>query len=282
MLVNNTKEMLEKAKDGKYAIGAFNIENMEFAQAVIWAASELNAPVILQTSVNTLKYASPKLFYNMVLAIASEAKIPVAIHLDHGESFIDVMKCVKGGYGSIMFDGSLLPYIENVEKTQKIVETCSALGITVEGELGAVVGKKNMPAQSKFLYTDPDTAADFVQRTGVDSLAVSIGTVHGLYKSEPCLDYERLLKIKEAVAIPLVLHGASGLNEKQIKECIYRGITKVNIATELRLAWTNSIKNEQKILEGIFDPKKASGKARKEVMNIVKEKINILGSNDKA
>lgn len=282
MAIINTNEMLADAKQKHYAVGAFNVENMEFVQAVIWAAEEMNSPVIVQTSVNTLKYATPEMFINMVRTCAETVKVPVAIHLDHGSTLFNIMTCVKAGYKSVMFDGSMLPYESNVEKTRLVVELCKSIDVSVEAELGAISGKEGAPEESTSLYTDPDVAVDFVNRTGVDSLAVSIGTVHGLYKATPKLDYERLTTIKNCIEAPLVLHGASGLTVDYLRECIARGITKVNIATELRCAWSETARQYMSENPKVFDPKKASKLAREAVMNVVKEKILILGSNDKA
>lgn len=282
MAIINTNEMLADAKQKHYAVGAFNVENMEFVQAIIWAAEEMKAPVIVQTSVNTLKYATPEMFVNMVKTCAETVKVPVAIHLDHGSTLFNIMTCVKAGYKSVMFDGSMMPYERNVEQTRLVVELCKSIDVSVEAELGAISGKEGAPEESESLYTDPDVAIDFVNRTGVDSLAVSIGTVHGLYKATPKLDYERLTTIKNHIEAPLVLHGASGLTVDHLRECIARGITKVNIATELRCAWSEAARQYMVENPNVFDPKKASKLAREAVMNVVKEKILILGSNDKA
>lgn len=282
MAIINTNEMLADAKQKHYAVGAFNVENMEFVQAVIWAAEEMHSPVIVQTSVNTLKYASPEMFINMVRTCAETVKVPVAIHLDHGSTLFNIMSCVKAGYKSVMFDGSMLPYEKNVDQTRLVVELCKSIGVSVEAELGAISGKEGAPEDSSMLYTDPDVAVDFVNRTGIDSLAVSIGTVHGLYKATPNLDYNRLSVIKNSIEAPLVLHGASGLTIDHLRECIARGITKVNIATELRCAWTDTYRRYIKENETVFDPKKASKLAREAVMNVVKEKILVFGSNSMA
>ena len=282
MAIINTNEMLVDARHKHYAVGAFNVENMEFVQAVIWAAEEMRSPVIIQTSVNTLKYATPEMFINMVKTCAETVKVPVAIHLDHGSTLFNIMSCVKAGYKSVMFDGSMLPYESNVEQTRQVVDLCKSIGVSVEAELGAISGKDGAPEESISLYTDPDVAEDFVNRTGVDSLAVSIGTVHGLYKAEPKLDYDRLSTIRNRIEAPLVLHGASGLSIDHLRECIARGITKVNIATELRCAWTDTIRQYLMENPSVFDPKKASRKARETLMNVVREKILNLGSNYKA
>ena len=277
-----TNQILQKAQAGGYGVGAFNVENMEMVQAIVQAAVELDAPVIIQTSVSTLKYATPELFRAMVASCVEDVHIPVALHIDHGTSLDAIMMAIKGGYKSVMFDGSLLPYIENVEQTAEIVKICHHLHISVEAELGAIAGKKDAPQDSRLLYTQPDTAADFVARTQCDSLAVSIGTCHGIYKTTPKLDYERLQAIRKVVPVPLVLHGASGLSDEQVQTCIKYGISKVNVATELRQAWTHTIHQHQQENPGVFDPKGAGKAARLAVQNIVKQKIEMLGGAGKA
>lgn len=281
MAIVNTKEMLKDAKLNHYAIGAFNVENMEFAQAIIWAAAEVDSPIILQTSENTLKYGSPELFRAIVDTIAKEVTIPVAIHLDHGTTFKSVERCVYADYRSVMFDGSMMCYKDNVETTARLVKKCRPRGISVEAELGAISGKEGAPTESTDLYTDPITAVEFVKETSVNSLAVSIGTVHGLYKTEPNLDYDRLRTLNEMLDVPLVLHGASGLNNDQLRKCIECGISKINIATDLRIAWTEALKKYMVENPLVFDPKKATGKGRDAVMDIVKDRLAILGSIDR-
>lgn len=281
MSIVNTKEMLKDAKLNHYAIGAFNIENMEFAQAIIWAAAEINSPIILQTSESTLKYGTPELFRSIVESISKEVTIPVAIHLDHGTTFKSVERCIYADYRSVMFDGSMMCYKDNVETTARLVKKCRPRGISVEAELGAISGKEGAPSESKNLYTDPQTAVDFVKDTSIDSLAVSIGTVHGLYKTEPKLDYDRLKIISEMVDLPLVLHGASGLDNSQLRKCIELGVSKINIATDLRIAWTETLKKYLNENPSAFDPKKAAREARTAVGEIVKERLTVLGSIDR-
>lgn len=278
----STTKLLRKAQVGNYAVGAFNVENMEMVQAVVEAAAELQAPVIIQTSVSTLKYAQPELFYAMVNACIDNEDIPVALHIDHGNSFEAIMRAIKGGYKSVMFDGSLLPYIDNVSQTAEIVKICHQLGVSVEAELGAIAGKKDAPQDDKLLYTQPDTAADFIAKTGCDSLAVAIGSCHGIYKTTPKLDYERLKTIRQKVKVPLVLHGASGLSDEQVQTCIRYGICKVNVATELRQAWTAALGEYNIHNPSVFDPKQAGKQARMSVKEIVKQKIIVLGSDQKA
>lgn len=281
MAIVNTNIMLRDAKLNHYAVGAFNIENMEFAQAIIWAANSMHSPIILQTSENTLKYASPTLFCSIVQTLAKEVSIPVAIHLDHGTSYASVLACVNAGYKSIMYDGSMLPYKNNIEVSKRLVNLCNPQGISVEAEIGAISGKEGAPVMSDSLLTDPDLCASFVKETGIDSVAVSIGTVHGMYKSEPKIDFERLRKINSIVEIPLVLHGASGLSTEQLVQCIDCGISKINIATDLRYAWTEAIKTYLQENPSVFDPKKASKVARERIQEVVCEKIRILRSENR-
>ena len=278
----NTRKMLLKAQSEGYAIGAFNIENMEFVQAAIEAAEEMESPIILATSVNTLKYASSNIFSSMVKSTCENSEIPVALHLDYGESYQDVIGVIKSGYLSAMIDGSKLTYLENVELTAKVTALCGNFDITVEGELGAIGGKPGDLRVEELMYTDPETANDFVRNTKVDSLAVAVGTAHGKYKSTPKLDINRLDQIRKKVDVPLVLHGASGLNDNQIRSCIKNGICKINIATELRCIWTQAIKKSYAETPDIYDPKNAAGEARKAVKELIKKKISLFGSEGKA
>lgn len=282
MQIVNTKEMLANAQKGRYAVGAFNIENMEFAQAVIEAAEELRSPVILATSVNTLKYADPNIFISIVTAICDRATVPVSLHLDHGEQYFDVLSTTMAGYKSVMIDGSKKSYSDNLELTKKVVSICKPFDISVEGELGAIGGKPGDKNIEELMYTNPETAKDFVEKTGVDSLAVAIGTAHGIYKSTPKLDIDRLDLIRDKIDVPLVLHGASGLSNEQINACITHGICKINIATELRIAWTNALRECLQKNVDKYDPKVFSRVAREEVKEIVKEKIIVCGSKGKA
>ena len=274
-----TGEMLKKAQEGGYAIGAFNAENLEMVQAIIAAAEAENAPVMIQTTPGTLKYAGPKCFARIVSRIARDAKVPVALHLDHGNSYELAEECAREGYTSLMIDGSKLPYEDNIALTRRV--TAMACGLPVEAELGTVGGKEDgMEARPQ--YTDPEEAADFVSRTGISSFAVAIGTAHGVYKGEPKLDLDRLSAVREKVDIPLVLHGTSGVPEDQVRECIRRGICKVNYATDLRIAFTAGVKKAMAEQPDAFDPKKYLAEGRKAVQNRVQELIRLLGSSGKA
>ena len=273
--------MLLDAQKNKYAVAAFNIENMEMAMAVIYTADQLHSPVICAVSQNTLNYANANVFFGIVKSIADSVSIPVALHVDHAEKIEVVYNVLRNGFSSVMIDGSKLPYIDNVGITKKVVEICQIFDIPVEGELGAIGGKEDSLPDKDLLYTKPETALDFVEHTGVSSLAVAIGTAHGIYKNTPCLDYERLTAIRNVVDIPLVLHGASGLSEEQIKECVARGICKINFATELRQAFTSAVKKYLSVDSNVIDPKKMGKMAMEAVSLVVKEKIIQLGSNNR-
>ena len=250
----STHEMLLAAQASKTAVGAFNIENMEMAQAVIEAAESVGCPVIIQTTSTTLKYAPPSVFVGIVAALAKEATVPVALHLDHGSSVELAIECMKAGYTSVMYDGSALSFDENLKNSKRLVESASAQGITVEAELGSIGGKED-EVEAENAYTDPQDARVFAEGSGVDSLAVAIGTAHGIYAGTPVLDMQRLADIKKLVNVPLVLHGASGLSEESIKDCIRSGICKVNFATDLRIAYSDGIKGYLKESPKAYDPK---------------------------
>ena len=275
----DTKEMLEKAQAGGYAVGAFNVENLEMIQAVIAAAEKENSPVIIQTTPGTLNYAPPEAFAGTVRALAEKAAVPVAMHLDHGNSFELAERCRKADYSSIMIDGSLLPFEENIALSESVVKAVSPL--PVEAELGTVGGKEDTRS-ADVLYTDPAQAAEFVSRTGISSFAPAIGTAHGVYKAEPKLNLPLLDEIRSAVSVPLVLHGTSGVPDETVKECIKRGICKINYATELRITFSNAVRKALADMPEAFDPKKYLGEGRAAVENRVRELIGVCGSNGKA
>lgn len=278
-----SKELLLHAKENHYAVGAFNVENMEMVQAVIAAAEELRSPVILQTTPGTLKYAPAELYYANVAAVAKAAKVPVAVHLDHGSSFELALRAFRAGYTSIMIDGSQKTFEENIALTKAVVEACHAGGVPVEAELGKVGGKEDdLDGGEGNGYTVPEEAAEFVERTGVDFLAVAIGTAHGVYKGIPKLDVERVSRIAQLVDIPLVLHGTSGVPDETVRECIARGMCKVNYATDLRIAFTEGVKEYLLKDPKAYDPKKYGAAGRERVKQYVLQKIKVCGSNAKA
>ena len=282
MALVTTKELLLDAQKNGYAVGAFNVENMEMVQAVIEAAEELRAPVIMQTTPSTLKYADPEYFYANVAAAAKKATVPVVMHLDHGSSYELAMKAFRAGYTSIMIDGSHSVLEENIAITKEVVRACHAGNVPVEAELGKVGGKEDDLDGGAGGYTDPEDAAYFVKETGVDSLAVAIGTAHGVYKGIPKLDIERLSKIREVVDIPLVLHGTSGIPDEDVRECIRRGICKVNYATDLRIAFTEGVKEVLEADPDTIDPKKYNAKGREKVKEYVCGRIKVCNSDGKA
>ena len=278
-----TKELLKDAQKHKYAIGAFNAENLEMVQAIVQAAEELQAPVIIQTTPSTVKYADLSFFLAMVQTAAQKATVPVAMHLDHGNSFDLAMQALRCGYTSIMIDGSAKSFQENIEITKSVVDACHPSGIPVEAELGKVGGKEDdLEVSGKPAYTDPIEAKKFVEETGVDSLAVAIGTAHGFYKSTPVLDIARIEEISQAVDVPLVLHGTSGVPDEAVQKCIQNGMCKVNYATDLRAAFTKGVSEVLEAHPETIDPKKYSAKGRDEVRKYVSQKIHVCGSCGKA
>jgi tagatose 1,6-diphosphate aldolase GatY/KbaY len=271
--------LLQNAQAGEYAVGAFNVENLEMAQGVVAAAERMGAPVIVQTTPGTLRYAPPEAFAGMVRALAEAAVVPVALHLDHGHAFELAERAVAAGYTSIMIDGSTLPYEQNLALTRRVVSM--ATGLPVEAELGTVGGKEDDHA-AQVQYTDPAMARDFARDTGIASFAVAIGTAHGVYKGEPKLDLDRLSAIREAVAVPLVLHGTSGVPAAQVRACIRRGICKVNYATELRIVFSQAVRRALAAAPEALDPKAYLGPAREAVTELVCQRIKLCGCDGKA
>lgn len=218
MALVTTKQMLINAQKDNYAVGAFNVENMEMVMAVVEAAEELNSPVIMQTTPSTVKYADVEFFLANAKVAAEKANVPIAMHLDHGNSFELAIKAFRAGYTSVMIDGSHSSFEENIELTKSVVDVCNCANIPVEAELGKVGGKEDDLDGGDGGYTDPEEAKQFVEKTGVDSLAVAIGTAHGVYKGEPKLDIDRLSEIRQVVDIPLVLHGTSGVPDETVEK----------------------------------------------------------------
>ena len=283
MALVTTKEMLLKAQEGHYAVGAFNVENMEMVMAVIGAAEELNSPVILQTTPSTVKYAGLDYYLANVKVAAEKASVPVAMHLDHGSSFELAMQALRAGYTSIMIDGSHESFEDNIAVSKAVADACRPSDIPVEAELGKVGGKEDdLDGGEGNAHTDPQEAKEFVERTGVSSLAVAIGTAHGIYKGEPKIDLDRLSEIREVVSVPLVLHGGSGIPDEIIKESIRRGIAKVNYATELRIAFSNGVKKVLAENPDVIDPKKYGAAGRDFVKEFVKGRMEVCGSINRA
>lgn len=297
--------MVPARKNG-YAIPALNIQNLESLKAVSEAAVEEKSPVILAISPSVVKYAGLPYIVGMAKIAAQSATVPMSIHLDHGEDFETCQKCIDAGFSSVMIDGSFLSYEENIAVTKKVVAVAHAKGVSVEAELGKLAGvEERSVAEKDAILTDPENACDFVEQTGVDTLAIAIGTSHGAYKfkSEAKLDIDRLKVINQKVAIPLVLHGASsvpialiekackfgaqlseakGIPEEEIKKAIALGVAKVNVDTDLRLAFTGSVREVLSTSPKEFDPRKILGPAKEAMKQVAKNKMQLFGSSGKA
>jgi len=304
-----TRELLVAALKGKYAVGAYNVNNMELLQAIVEAGNELKAPLILQVSAGARKYANQAYLIKLVEAALNSSTIPIALHLDHGEDFEICKACIDGGFSSVMIDGSKHPFEENIALTKQVVDYAHSRGVSVEAELGRLAGvEDNISVSEKdAIYTNPREAAEFIERTGVDSLAVAIGTSHGAYKfkGEAKLDFERIAEIQKAVGYdyPLVLHGASsvpaelvkvcndfgaeipgakGVPEEMFSQATKLGVAKINVDTDLRLSFTGAIRKHFAENPAHFDPRQYLGPARAAVKEVVKQKIQIFGTNGKA
>jgi fructose-bisphosphate aldolase class II len=300
-------EMYPKALKENYAIGQFNVNNLEFVQAVLEAADEMKSPAILAASTSAQKYAGLDYLSTIVRIGAEKINVPIALHLDHGATFEDAKNCIESGFTSVMIDGSHYPYEENIRITKEVVDYAHSKGVTVEAELGKLGGIEDevkVDAKDAKL-TDPDEAIDFVKRTGCDALAIAIGTSHGAYKfkGNVILAFDRISEIKKRLNMPLVMHGSSGVlpemlekcnkyggsisgakgvSDDAVREAIKRGINKVNIDTDLRLAFTATMREVLATKQSEFDPRKILGPAREAVKQVVKAKMIVLGSVNKA
>ena len=283
-MITSVKEILNKAKEGGYAVGAFNTTNMETTRAIVEAAKAMKSPVIIQMTEKTLEYAGGRAIFNLVKNIAEfyAPEIPVGIHLDHGKSLEIINRCINIGFPSVMYDGSRKIYADNMLLTKNVVETCHLKDICVQGELGSVpyIGETEMGEIDWDKYmTDPQQAADFVKETGVDALAVAIGNAHGFFKERAVPDYERLEAIHKLVDLPLILHGASDWENDRVQEVISRGICCFNVDTATRLAFVNSLASSFQDQHNLsFDIRKLLGDAQEEVKNTVMKKIEYFGS----
>lgn len=277
-------ELLLKADREGYAVGAFNANNMEIVQAIAQAAAMENSPVIMQASQGAIKYAGLDYITGMVKMAADEYKVPIALHLDHGTDFDQVVKCIRSGFSSVMYDGSKLTLKENIAMTNKVLDMARPIGVSVEAELGKIGGTEDHVHvdEKDAMYTDPEEARIFVEETGVESLAIAIGTAHGQYKGEPRLDFERLEKIKQLVKIPIVLHGSSGVPDNTIQKAIGLGVCKVNIDTNIREAFVWEMRKIMDNNPDEIDPRKILGPAREAAVDIIRQKIRLFGSSNKA
>ncbi len=306
MPITTPKEMFDRAYKEGYAIGAFNVNNMEIIQGIMEAGAEERSPLILQVSAGARKYAGQNYIMKLVEAALEDADIPVCVHLDHGPDFELCKACIDGGFTSVMIDGSHLPFEENIAITKKVVEYAHDRGVWVEAELGRLAGVEEHVVSESSIYTDPDQAVEFVERSGCDSLAIAIGTSHGAYKfkGEAKLDFERLDKISSMMpGYPLVLHGASsvpqefvemantygaklgdakGVTEDLLRQAAKSGVCKINIDSDIRLAMTANIRKYMAENPEAFDPRSYLKPARQAVKDMVQRKIrNVLGSSNK-
>lgn len=284
MSLVNVDTLLTAAKQGGYAVGAFNCNNMEIVQAIIAAAEAEQSPVIIQASQGAIKYAGLAYIVALVRTAADQATVPVALHLDHGTSFEQVIQCIGHGFTSVMIDWSKHSLEENIDMTNRILAVAKPLDISVEAELGKIGGTEDdiTVTDREATFTDPDEAAYFVERTGIRSLAVAIGTAHGQYKGEPKLDFDRLAAIVERTKIPIVLHGSSGVPDEALQEAIRLGVCKINIDTNIREAFTDGVRDVLKAHPNEIDPRKILGPARERMIERVTEKIRVFGSSGKA
>ena len=277
-------DILQDAHEKTYAVGGFNINNMEFLQGIIRGAEELDSPLILQASEGAISYIGMDYVMKMVEAATDKTNIPVALHLDHGSDFDSIMRCIRAGFSSVMIDASKKPFEENIELTKKVVEAAHSVGVSVEAELGTIGGTEDdhTVEEKDAMYTDPDQAKQFVDETGVDALAIAIGTAHGVYKGEPELDFERLKTIKGLIDMPVVLHGASGISAKDLKTGVKHGVNKVNVNTAFQQAFTARVKEIFAEKPELYDPRKYCGPGRDAITEKVKQKIKTLGSDGQA
>lgn len=282
--------LFARAYGEHWALGAFNTSNLEVTQAIAWALRDARAPGIIQTSETALRYAGVAVLHDLIREVAQSADVPLVLHLDHGRSLKSVQQCVAAGYPSVMIDGSALSFPENVSLTKRATEMAHAKGAWVEGELGVIPGKEGLQSGvgdgawgGESAFTDPDQAAEFVRQTGVDALAVAVGTAHGAFRGREGIRFERLAAIHRAVSVPLVLHGGSGLPDDEIRRALAHGIAKVNIDTELREAFHDALMSHREDADvHSIDPRALFAPARDAVQRVVREKAELLGSAGRA
>lgn len=274
-MVVSSARLMKRAEKENYAIPAFNIDNLESAMAVSEIMHEMRTPVIVQMIPRTLNYGGIAIYPAMMRELMADCPVDYALHLDHGSSLALAKKCVAGGFSSVMFDGSLMPFEDNIKFTKEVTDFALPMDVSVEGELGTIGGKEEGDTDLEASYTKVSEAEEFVRRTNVSTLAIGVGTAHGVYKGTPHINIERIKEIHAAIDTPLVLHGASGLSDEVLKDCIAAGITKINFATELRQAYTNGIKSEFAKDPEVFDPKIYMRGAIDNIKEVLRHKINI-------
>ncbi|MCG6312392.1 tagatose bisphosphate family class II aldolase [Vibrio vulnificus] len=283
MYLISSREMLKRAQLGGYAVPAFNIHNLETVQVVVETASEMGSPVILAGTPGTYDYAGTDYLISICKEAAHKHSIPLVLHLDHHEDLQDIRNKVEHGIRSVMIDGSHHAFDQNIDIVRSVVQYCNRFDASVEAELGRLGGQEDdlIVDSADALMTDPASAAEFVRRTGTDSLPVAIGTAHGLYKAEPKLDFARLEKIRSVVDIPLVLHGASGVPDEMVRRCIELGVCKVNVATELKIAFADAVKGHFAEHPEANDPRKYITPGKAAMKRVVMDKIRMCGSEGK-
>ncbi|MCE2595030.1 tagatose bisphosphate family class II aldolase [Motilimonas cestriensis] len=283
MYLISSREMLKRALQGGYAVPAFNVHNLETVQVIVETASEMGSPVILAGTPGTYDYAGTDYLISICKEAAHKHAIPLVLHLDHHEDLQDIRYKVESGIRSVMIDGSHHAFDQNIDIVRSVVQYCNRFDASVEAELGRLGGQEDdlIVDSADALMTDPAAAAEFVRRTGVDSLAVAIGTAHGLYKAEPKLDFGRLEKIHSVVDIPLVLHGASGIPDEVVRRCIDLGVCKVNVATELKIAFSDAVKHHFAEYPDANDPRKYITPGKAAMKKVVIDKIRMCGSEGK-
>lgn len=283
MELKSTKEILLNAQRNRYGVPAFNIHTLEILQGVLEGAQELKSPIIVATTPGTVKYIGLDYLVSLFKVAVEKQGTPIAFHLDHCEDVELTKDCIKAGYRSVMIDASSKPYEENIRIVKEVVDFAHKYGATVEAELGRLAGTEdNIKVEKKSaMLTDPHKALEFVEKTGVDSLAIAIGTAHGLYKADPEIDFERLKEIEEKVDIPLVLHGASGVPAEDVKKSISYGICKVNISTELKVPYQQNIRKYLNEYPEQYDPRKYLTYGKEGVREVVMKKIKMCGSENK-
>lgn len=277
-------EFLPKAKANKFAVGQFNMNNLEFAQAIVEAAIREKSPFIYGVSEGALKYMGIEFTVAIAEAAAKKSGLPIALHLDHGSSFEVAMKCIRAGFSSVMFDGSHYPLEENIRLTKEIVKAAHAMGVSVEGELGTIGGTEDDISvdEADAALAKPEEAIRFWEETGVDALAIAVGTAHGMYKGEPKIRFDIIREVAEKVPVPIVLHGGSGVPDESIREAIRCGVGKINVNTENQVACTNKIREVLGKDGKVYDPRKYLGPAREAMIEVVAEKIRLFGSSNQA
>ena len=282
-LISSTN-MLRAARKGGYAVAAFNVHTLEMLQAVVEAAVETESPLILQTTVGTVKHLGEDYIVAAARTAADRTGLPIALHLDHCTEFDLIVRCIRAGYTSVMIDASMHPYAENVARTRRVVEIARAVGVNVEAELGKVGGVEDdiVVDERDALLADPDECRAFVDETGVPTLAPAIGTAHGIYKGDPNIDFPRIERIAAAVDVPLVLHGGSGIPAEQVRRAVSLGMAKMNIATELRIAFSDAIKDVFAANPKENDPRKYMVPAKKALKEAAIEKMRLCGCIGKA